>query len=197
MVVVAHCSFVLVFPKLFLGYEECRGEFKRTPSKQHQQHQVAAIIDNQQPGEMCYTLYCCLYCCCFSRCSCSCCYCCRQRTVVVAITLYCCIACFRVVVLVLVVAIVVGGRWCAVIVFFLCRRPLFVVCRHPLAPILPFLLLSQCIVVSCCFVLFRVVSRCFALFRVVSRCFVVLVHVVVVFVSSYFLCRQFCSFQMF
>ena len=49
VVVVAHCSFV--FPKLFLGYEECRGEFKRTPSKQ--QHQQSLTINNS--GEMCAT----------------------------------------------------------------------------------------------------------------------------------------------
>ena len=86
-------------------------------------------------------------------------------------------------------------RWCAVIVFFLCRRPLFVVRHHRLASILPFSLLSQCIVVSCCFVLFRVVSHCFALFRVVA----VLVLVVVVFVYLlliFFLpFRQFCFFS--
>ena len=91
------------------------------------------------------TLYCCI--CFFSCCCCCCCCCCCSCSC-------CCYCC----------------RWCAVIVFFLCRRPLFVVHHHRLASILPLSLLSQCIVVSCCFVLFRVVSRCFAFFRVVSCC---------------------------
>ena len=153
---------IFCFSKLFLGYEECRGEFKRTrtPSKQQHQHQVAAIIDNQQPGgDVCYMLYCCLYCF-FLHCSCSCCSSCRLafsrrcNHVVLLYLLFC------VVVLVLVVALVVGGVP-SMSSFFVVRR------SSPSArPVLPFLLLSQCIVVSivsCCFVLFRVVSRCFVL----------------------------------
>ena len=35
--------------------------------------------------------------------------------------------------------------------------------HHPLVTLLPLLLLSRCIVVSCCFALFRVVSHCFVL----------------------------------
>ena len=102
-------------------------------------------------------LYCCLYCCCFLHCSCSCCSSCRlafsrrYNHVVLLYLLFC------VVVLVLVVAIVVGG---------VPSMSSFFVVRHssPSAcPVLPFLVLSQCIVVS-------IVSCCFALFRVVSCC---------------------------
>ena len=76
------------------------------------------------------------------------------RTVVVSITLYCCICFFSC--CCSCSCCHYCCRWCAVIVFFLCRRPLFVVRRHLLASILPFLLLSQCIVVSRCFALFHV-----------------------------------------
>ena len=46
----------------------------------------------------------------------------------------------------------------------------FIVRRHPLVTVLPFLWLSRCIVVSHRFVLFHAVACCFALFRVVLHC---------------------------
>ena len=128
----------------------------QTNTEQAASASVAAIIDNQQPGgDVCYMLYCCLYCSCFLHCSCSCCSCCLWCTVVIAITLYCCICFFHVVVLVLVVTIVVSGEPSSS-----SSLSSSVVHRHLLASILPFLLLSQCIVVSGCFALFCVVLCC-------------------------------------
>ena len=96
----------------------------------------------------------------------------RPRCIVVCIVVLhscsCCCRCcivvlfFPVVVLVLVVAILLSVVCSHRLL--LCR--LFIVRRHPLVTVLPFLWLSRCIVVvSCCFVLF-----CIVVVVVVSHC---------------------------
>ena len=58
--------------------------------------------------------------------------------------------------------------WCAVIVFFFFVVVVVVVCRHLLATVIPFLLLSRCIVVLCCFALFRIVVLFHLTFNLLS-----------------------------
>ena len=156
-----HCSFAFVFPKLFLGYEECRGEFKQTPSKQQQQQSLT--INN--PGEMCAT-----------------------HCIVVYIVVVFCVV---LVLVALVVASIQSSLLsCCIVVLlvfvllflFLLLLLLSVVCCHRLlslsSSVVHRLTSSACphppilvaITVHCCFVLFRVVLRCFALFRCPCPC---------------------------
>ena len=99
-------------------------------------------------------------------CSCPCCSCCcHWRTVVFVITLYCCVLFFVSLFLFLLLLLLLVVCSHRLLLLCCCRR---CVCRHLLATVLPFLLLSRCIVVSRCFALFRIVVLFHLTFNLLS-----------------------------